>query len=72
MGPVTDRMVNRMLNTVTGDSFQSQLTDRFVSPLTKIINQKVRPYLLIALFAYLLLLALVLYLIYLMCQLKSS
>jgi hypothetical protein len=71
IGPFTDKVLSSIIDKVTGDDFKEILTDKIVDPITIIINKKIRPYLYIGIFLYLIVLVLLVFIIYLLIKKKK-
>lgn len=68
IGPVTDRILNSILDRLTTDNFKEKLIDKIVDPVTNIINQKIKPYVYMAMILYLILIVLLVIIIYLLVK----
>lgn len=44
MGPVTDKMINDLINNCNNRIIKDLITNRLINPLTEIINKKTQPY----------------------------
>lgn len=71
IGPMTDNILNTILDRVTTGDFKERLTDKIVSPVTNIINKKIQPYIYLAAGSYVLLLILLLIIIYMLMKNKK-
>jgi len=71
-GPITDKMLNAIFNLLTNQSFQEKMSDKLVSPLTIMINNKIKPYVYASLFLYLVIIALLFAIIYLLQKDKNN
>lgn len=70
IGPMTDNILNTILDRVTTGDFKEKLTDKIVSPITDMINRKIQPYLYLASGLYLVVLILLLIIIYILIKKK--
>lgn len=52
IGPMTDNILNTILDRITTDNFRGKLTDKIIQPITGMINEKIKPYLYISLLLY--------------------
>ncbi|AGD92303.1 hypothetical protein LBA_00385 [Megavirus lba] len=68
IGPITDKVLNSVLDRVTADGFREKLVDKIVDPITSIINDKIRPYVYLLIFLYILLIVLLVIIIYLILK----
>jgi len=68
IGPITDRILNSILDRLATDSFREKLTDKIVDPITNIINQKIKPYVYISVTMYLIVIILLIVIIYLLVK----
>lgn len=66
MGPITDRIINELMNGFTIDDYRDKINDKFVDPMTKIINQRLRPYMYISGGLYIIIIVLLLIIIYIL------
>lgn len=44
MGPITDRIINELIDGFAIDNYQDKINNKFVDPITEIINRRVQPY----------------------------
>lgn len=65
IGPITDKILNVILNRLTSDCFKEKLTDKIVDPITTIINEKIKPYVYVSLGLYGIILIMLIIIIYL-------
>lgn len=70
IGPMTDRILNNIVNKVTSGDFKELLTDKIADPIMIVINKKVQPYLYGALLLYVILIILLCFIIYLLLTRK--
>lgn len=66
IGPVTDRVLSSVLSILTRNDFKTLITDKVMDPITNAVNEKVRPYIYTSIIMYLVLLALLIYIIILL------
>lgn len=66
IGPITDKILNSILDRLTTDNFKERLTDKIVDPVTTIINQKIKPYIYTSMALYAILVILLVIIIYLL------
>lgn len=70
IGPMTDRVLNMIVDRLTSGNFKEILTDKIVDPITTVVNDKIRPYIYISIILYLILVGLLLVIIYLQVKKK--
>lgn len=70
IGPLTDNIFNSLLDRVTTDKFRERLTNQIVDPTIDMLNHKLRPYINMAIAAYVLLVVLLIVIIYLQLRKK--
>lgn len=71
IGPMTDNILNTILDRVTSGDFKEQLTNKIVSPVIDIINKKIKPYLYVGIALYLLIILLLLIIVFLVIKKKN-
>ena len=71
IGPMTDKILNSILDRLTSDSFKEKLTDKIVDPVTEIINRKIKPYVYTSIGLYSIVILLLLIIIYLLIVRKK-
>jgi len=71
IGPVTDGVVNTVLEKFSSRDFKEMVSDRIVSPVTEMISNKLRPYIYMCGALYLLLVILLIVIIYLLINKKG-
>ena len=71
LGPMTDRLLNTVLDRATSGDFREKLMDKIVEPITHIINRKIKPYVYISIALYLVVILLLVIIIYLLVKKKS-
>jgi len=64
IGPITDKILNDILNRLTTDNFKEKLSAKIIEPLTTIINEKIQPYINISIGLYIIVIVLLLIIIY--------
>lgn len=69
-GPMTDKILNVFLERITSNNFKELLTDKIVSPVTQIVNEKIKPYVYISLALYMIIIFLLLFIIYILLRKK--
>ena len=67
-GPMTDKVLNSVLESMSSSTFKEQLTHRIIDPSAKIIKDKMRPYINIGIGMYLFLVFLLIVIIYLLIR----
>lgn len=72
IGPMTDKILNSILDRVNTDSFREKLSDKIVDPVTQIINDKIRPYVYVSLTMYAIIVILLIIIIYMLYKKKGS
>lgn len=65
IGPTIDKMLNCLIDRITADNFKDKVTDKFMDPLTKTINEKIQPYVYTSIGLYSIVIILLLIIIYL-------
>lgn len=65
IGPMTDQILNTMLDRLTTDNFREKLTQKIVDPVTEIINKKIQPYIYVSAVLYVIVIILLIVIIYL-------
>lgn len=68
IGPMTDRILNSVLDRVTSGNFKEKLTDKIVDPVMLSINNKIRPYVYTGIILYAILVILLIVIIYLLVK----
>ena len=68
IGPMTDRVLNTLLDRVSSGDFKEKLTDKIVDPITHIINEKVKPYIYVSVIMYFIVILLLIFIIYLIVR----
>lgn len=71
IGPMTDNILNSILDKFNTDQFKEKITDKILDPITDIINKKIKPYVHIGIGAYLVIVILLLVIIYLLVAKKK-
>lgn len=71
IGPMTDKILNSIIDKLSADNLKEKLTDKVVYPLTEIVNEKIRPYIYISLILYLVIIILLIAIIYLLARRKK-
>ena len=66
IGPMTDRVLNNIVDKVTSGNFQEILTNKIADPIMHIINKKTQPYIFGALVLYIIVVILLIWIIYLL------
>src|SRR5271170_835538 len=64
-GPMTDNLLTDMLNKLDTDKIKNKLTANFVDSVTDILNQKMQPYMYVAIALYSIIIMLLCVIIYL-------
>ena len=72
IGPVTDNILNTILDRLSSDGFKEKLTDKIVDPVTTMINKKIKPYVKISIGLYSIVIVLLCIIIYLIMSKKYS
>lgn len=72
IGPMTDNVLNTIINKVSSDQFKATVTDRLVNPVMKEISQKAKPYVHYAIFFYVILLVLLIVIIFMLFRLNKK
>lgn len=44
LGPTTDRLISNVLDNISKSNFGESIANKIIEPVTKIVNQKIRPY----------------------------
>ena len=68
IGPITDKILNSILDRFTSDGFKEKLTDKIVDPITNIINEKIKPYVYVSVGLYFIVIILLIVIIYLLIK----
>ena len=68
LGPLTDRVLNTILDKLSSDNFREQLSNRIVDPTLGIINRKIKPYIYTMIIAYAILVVLLIIIIWLLVK----
>jgi len=71
MGPKTDRIINELINGFTIDNYRDKINDKFLDPITEIINQKTKPYVYLTYGLYSINIILLLVIIYILLNKKQ-
>lgn len=66
LGPRTDRLVSYALEKALTDDVKNLITSKLIDPLTSYIYQMFKPYLIGACIAYLIIILILLYIVYLL------
>jgi hypothetical protein len=64
IGPMTDKILNNIIDKFNTVTVREKITDKFLDPVTDIINQKIQPYIYIGLGLYSIIIILLLIIIY--------
>lgn len=72
MGPVTDRIVNELIDGFTIDAYQDKINNKFVDPITEIINRRVQPYVYLSGGLYIVIIILLCVIIYILLHKKNA
>jgi membrane-associated protease RseP (regulator of RpoE activity) len=72
IGPVTDRLLNNIIERLSSHDFKEILTDKIVDPVTEVINKKIQPYVHISIALYSILVILLVIIIYLLLKKNKS
>jgi len=70
MGPITDRIINELINGFAIDNYHDKINDKFVDPITKIINRRMLPYVYLSGGLYIIIIVLLLIIIYMLTNKK--
>ena len=70
MGPITDRMINELINGFAIDNYKDKINDKLVDPLTSIINRRMQPYVYLSGGLYIVIIVLLLIIIYVLITKK--
>jgi len=65
-GPFTDRILNKIFDVVTNKDFQEKISDKLVTPLTQIMNEKIKPYIYLSIILYGIIIVLLFIIIYML------
>ena len=71
IGPMTDKILNSILDRLTSESFKEKVSDKIVGPVTEIINRKIKPYVYTSIGLYGIVILLLLIIIYLLIVRKK-
>jgi hypothetical protein len=71
MGPITDRILNELINGISIDTYESRINDKLVDPITRIINKRVQPYMYLSAGLYIIIIILLLVIIYMLFSQRS-
>ena len=71
IGPMTDRLLNTILDRLTTGNFKGKLTDAVLDPVTEVIYVKIKPYVYASLLLYSILIVLLVIIIYLLVVKKQ-
>jgi hypothetical protein len=63
IGPMTDKIINNILDHVNNAEFRNKLNNKLVDPIFGLINSKLRPYIYASLLLYLVILILLIIII---------
>ena len=66
MGPITDRLINELINNIMTDQ------NKLVDPLTNMINRRIQPYIYFIAGLYVLIIGLLIVIIYILLNKKST
>lgn len=70
IGPMTDNLLNCILDRLSNDNFKEKLTNKIVDPVTFMINRKIKPYINLSVGLYGLVIVLLCVIIYLLVKKK--
>lgn len=70
-GPMTDRIVSGLIDGINIEDHKDKIYDKLVEPLTRMINQRMQPYIYYSAGLYLLVIFLLLIIIYILLYKKS-
>lgn len=65
IGPMTDNILNNILERITSDSFKEQLSNKIVGPVISLINSKIKPYVYLSIGLYMIIIILLIIIIFL-------
>jgi len=68
MGPMTDSILNLILEKISTTNFREKLTDNIMCPISQMVNQRIRPYVYISVVLYCIIIILLLAIIYLLLK----
>jgi hypothetical protein len=71
MGPVTDRIVNELIDGFAIDDYRDKINNKFVDPITEIINRRVQPYVYLSGGLYIVIIILLCVIIYILLHKKK-
>lgn len=71
VGPVTDKFVNTIVDTINSESFRKNVASKVLDPITVAINEKVKPYLYLIGLLYLIVVVLLIIIIVLLVKRKK-
>jgi len=71
IGPITDKIINGVFDVITNKDFNEKISNKLVTPLTQIVNDKIKPYIYISGFLYLIIITLLLIIISLISNPKK-
>jgi len=72
IGPMTDRVLNTVLDRLSTDKFREKLTDKIVGPVTNVVSQKVKPYIYLTIGLYAIVIILLIIIIYMLMKKQTQ
>jgi hypothetical protein len=70
VGPMTDQILNTLVEKINSDMFKSTITSKILDPLTASVNEKIKPYVQISMGLYGVVVILMIIIIYLLVTKK--
>lgn len=71
VGPVTDKFINTIVDTVNSEPFRRNIASKVLDPITVAINERIKPYLYLIGFLYLVIVILLIIIIYILIRRKK-
>lgn len=72
VGPMTDNIVNSIVDKVNSDAFKKNVSSKVLVPLSQAVSDKVRPYLYWMAFLYAILLVLLIVIIVMLVKMRKK
>lgn len=72
IGPMTDRIINELIDKIDINDYKEKIYEKIVDPLTSMINKRIQPYIYFSAGLYILIIILLLIIIYILLNKKCK
>jgi len=72
IGPMTDRIINSVLESINTQQFRQILKERMVNPTMEIVLEKMKPYIILSVVLYIIIIMFLLVIIFILCRKRKS